>query len=185
MKKILAVASFLALVTVPAWAGGIGIMYSTWDTDDMSDDEGVGFKIEFDVGQYVDFEIRGAWLDELGTSTQGEVFQLEAMPVDVGLSTDFLHDRKVQPFVGGGLSYVFLNAKVAGDSVLRTDDEVGYYLVAGLRGSLTERVSLFGELLRRDLKTEITSDGFLNRDFENFSANLAGIGANVGLSLSW
>ena len=185
MKKVLAVASFLALVTVPAWAGGIGIMYSTWDTEDMSDDEGVGFKIEFDVGQNVDFEIRGAWLDELGAATQGEVLQLEAMPVDIGLSTDLMRDGKVQPFVGGGLSYVFLNAKIAGDSVLRTDDEVGYYLVAGLRGNITERFSIFGEVLHRNLKTEFTSDGFLNRDFENFSADLAGIGANLGLSMSW
>lgn len=185
MKKILAVASFLAMVTVPAWAGGIGIMYSTWDTDQASDDQGVGFKVEFDVGKFVDFELRAGWLDELEASSEGQLFRLEATPIDVGFSTDFLHDRKVHPFVGGGLSYVFLNAKVAGESVVQTDDEFGYYLVAGLRGEITERFGIFGEVIQRDVKSEFTSDGFNNRDFEDFSADLAGIAANFGVMLSW
>ena len=185
MKKLLTVASLLALVALPAWAGGIGVAYSTWDTGDASDDQGIGIKIEFDVGRFVDFELRSTWLDELAISSQGHAFRLEATPVDIGVSTDFLHDGKIQPFLGGGFSFVFLNAHVDSDAVVRTDDEAGWYAVAGLEGNVNERFTMYGEVLYRDVRAEFTSDGFLNRDFIDFGADLSGAGANFGVMLSW
>ena len=185
MKKLLTVTSLLALVALPAWGGGIGLAYSTWDTGDASDDQGMGIKINFDVGRFVDFEIRSTWLDDLTLSSQGNAFRLEAVPVDIGLSTDFLHDGKVHPFIGGGFSFVYLNAHTDSAAVVRTDDEAGWYAVAGLEGNVTERFALYGEVLYRDVSAEFESDGFQNRDFADYGADLSGVGGNVGLMLSW
>lgn len=185
MKKVLTVASLLALVALPAWAGGIGVTYSTWDTDEASDDQGGGIKIEIDAGKFVDLEVRTAWLESLLFSGQGEQFKLEAVPIDIGLAYDFEAGGKVQPFVGGGLSYVLLNAKVESLAPIEADDEAGYYVVAGLEGDISERWALFAEVLYRDVSAVIKSSGFLNRDFNDFAVDLGGVGGNVGLMFTW
>ena len=185
MRKALTMASLLALLAFPAWAGGIGIMYSAWDTDDVDNDHGVGLKLKLDLGSALDLEVRGAWLDSLEFTTQGDVFKLEATPIDVGLAYGFRSDRKVRPFVGAGPSFVLLNGKVHSDSAIRVDDEMGFYAVAGFDFSIGKRGACFAEVLYRDVSAEFTSDGLLNRDFDDFGASVAGVGLNLGLMLSW
>jgi outer membrane protein W len=185
MKKALTTASLLAFIALPVWAGGIGVMYSSWDTDDANDDQGVGIKIELDVGSALDFEVRAAWLDSHEFDTEIDAFKLEIAPVDIGLSYDFRTDEKVRPYLGGGLTYAFLNGKVADSSSIRVDDEVGFYVTGGLEGSVSETFALFAEALYRDLSAEFTSDGLLNRDFQDFGVDLAGVAFNVGLMFTW
>lgn len=186
MKKVLTIASLLALVALPSWAGGVGVMGSSWNTDEAGNSSGGGIKIEFDVGPVLDFELRSAWLEELEFSAQGEAFSLEAVPVDVGLSYEFLEDsNRIRPFLGGGLSFIFLNAKAASDTTFRVDDEAGFYVVTGLEGAVNERFEGFVELLYRDASAAFRSDGFLNRDFSDFGADLTGAAFNLGVMLSW
>lgn len=185
MKKVLTVASVLALVALPSLAGGIGVSYSGWDTDEAGNDQGGGVKIAFDLGKAVDFEIRAAMLESLGLIGQGEVVKIEATPVDVGLSYGFRPDATVQPFLGGGVTYALLNGKVDSLATIQIDEEVGYYAVGGLDIGVTERFAVFGEAIYRDTSAEVTSDGFLNRDFQDYGLDLGGVGFNVGLMLTW
>jgi hypothetical protein len=185
MKKALTMTSLLALIALPVWAGGVGVMYSSWDTDDASDDQGVGIKFELDVGQAVDFEVRAAWLDSHEFDTATDAFKLEIAPVDIGLSYDFRPEQKVRPSLGAGVTYAFLNGKVDDRSSIRVSDEVGFYAVGGIEGSVTETLAVFAEALYRDLSAEVTSDGLLSRDFEDFGVDLAGVAFNVGLMFSW
>ncbi|MDH3255388.1 MAG: porin family protein, partial [Acidobacteriota bacterium] len=177
MKKFLCVAGLLMIVAIPAWGGGLGVMASTWDTDQAGGDEGVGFKIDLDLGGTIDLELRATWLNEFAFATQGRQFKLEAMPLDFGLSYGFHEDRKVSPYVGGGLSFVFLNGSTAGGGPLRVDDEAGYYVVGGFDATVSERLGVFAEVLFRDVSAEFTGDGLLNRDFTDFGADLGGVGA--------
>ena len=185
MKKILTMASLLALIAIPSWAGGVGVMFSAWDTSEAGDDNGGGVKIEFEVVSAIDFEIRAAWLGELDFVSQGQDFRLEAVPVDVGLSYEFLKDQKVQPFLGGGFSFAFLNGIVGSDAAVRVDDEAGYYVVGGVESGFAERFTGFAEILYRGMKSEVRSDGFLNRDLEDVGVDLAGATFNIGVMLSW
>ena len=185
MKKVLMVASLLAVVALPAWAGGIGVTYSGWDTDGAGNDQGGGVKFAFDMGKTFDFEIRAAWLESLEFATQGELIKLEAVPVDFGLAYGFRPGSTVQPFVGGGVTYVFLNGKAGSLAAIQVDEEVGYYAVAGVNVSITERLAILGEVMHRDSSAEVTSDGFLNRDFQDFGLDLGGVGGSLGLMLSW
>lgn len=185
MRKVLTMASLLALLALPAWAGGLGVMYTAWDTSDAGDDQGVGLKLELDLGSALDLEIRATWLNNMEFSAQGRAFKLEATPVDVGLSYEFQTDGKVRPFLGAGPSFVFLNGKVDDNSGLRIDDEMGFYAVAGLEAPFGKTGVGFIEVLYRDISSEFTSDGLLNRDFNDFGADLSGAGFNVGLMIGW
>lgn len=184
MSRIVRMATLLTLLTVPAWAGGLGVGVSSWDTSDASDDLGLGVKIELDLGQWFDLELRGAWLDSLDFSAQGRNFKLEATPIDVGLGYDFRVGEKIEPYVGAGFSFVLLNGKQSGPGAVRVDDESGYYAVVGLEGGVHQRLSLFGEVLYREVSATFASDG-LTRDFADFGVDLGGVAANVGVKLGW
>jgi hypothetical protein len=184
MRKVLIAVVALILLAAPSWAGSFGGMATYWDTDEADSDEGAGIKLVFDLGRSVDFEIRGSWLNDLGLVAQGRGFKIEATPVDLGVAWRFLEDGKVHPFLGVGGSFVFLNAKASDLGTVRMDDEAGYYVVGGLEIPVSENLGIFGEVLFRQVKADITDNG-LPDGIRDFPVDLTGAGAGLGLQLSW
>lgn len=184
MKKALIVMSVLAALAAPSWAGGVGPMVAYWDTADAGDDNGLGFKLGFDLGPSLDFDVRVAFLDGFANVQQGRLFALEATPIDIGISYGFNPSGPVSPYLGGGLSYVVFDAEVVGRAEgTRVSDEAGWYAVGGLEVPIGGSFRLFGEVLYRQVKAQIEGDDI--RTFVKADVDFAGPGANAGILFSW
>jgi outer membrane protein W len=183
MKKcILWLFAFVAL-TAPLHAGGIGPMLAYWDTNDAGDDTRAGVRLTVDLGPTWNFELRAAWFDGLSMiGGSGVVYNVEAFPVDIGLSHGFTTGA-AQPYVGFGVSYVDIRARPAApDPLRRTEvevpEEVGWFGLAGLDYPISGTIAFFGEVYYREIEAKADST-----DLPDFNIELSGPGANVGLIL--
>lgn len=177
MSKSLAVLAILALCAAPALAGGLAITASYWDPDDVDDDVGLGFKLEFAADARWDVEFRGAYFEEL-ESEPGGAFSLEAVPLDAGIAINFNRYGNANPFLGVGGSYYLLDT----DRGL-IDDEFGWYAVAGLEVGVHERWAILFEALYRDVQAEVEGNDL--GDITSIPLDLGGGAANLGLMLRW
>lgn len=187
MKKVLLVIGLVALLTGPAWAGGLGPMISYWSTEDLDDDTGFGAKFEVDVNDNWDVELRGSQLEGYELRRGELFFELEAFPVDLGLAYNFNPGGTANGYLGFGGTYVLLDADtLRGDQVVsaRMKDEFGFYVVAGLEVAMTSKLSLFAEGMYREAKGAIQGDD-INSAFVDQDVDLTGPGAQVGLMLAW
>jgi opacity protein-like surface antigen len=177
VKRALLTIVILALASPAARAGNFGLNVAYWDTDDAEDDVGLGGRVAFDVGEYVDFQVRGAFFDDLEVTTPEGTVKLEAFPLDLGLAYGFLPDGPVNPYLGAGASYHFFSPRSG-----RVKEEAGWFAVAGVEAALEERWGIFAELLFRDVKAthEDTDPPTGTTDLD-----LGGLAANVGFLLSW
>ena len=187
MKKLAIAIGFALLMSAPVWAGGVGVGIGTWDTSDADGDEGVGFRLAIDMGESVDFEIRTSFFDGFSRVANGALYRLEATPVDLGLTWHFKEGGKIEPYVGGGASYIYTDAAFEGGAVLlaggpEVDDEFGYYLLAGLDAPIGERLGFYAEAMYRSAKLEVTANAF---GFNDFQDDVAGPAATLGLMLKW
>ncbi|MFQ5524838.1 MAG: outer membrane beta-barrel protein [Thermoanaerobaculia bacterium] len=187
MKKLAVIVGLALLMSVPAWAGGIGVGIATWDTEQADSDEGFTIRLGMDVGENFDFEVRASFFDEFAQVASGALFRLEATPVDLGLAWHFNENGKAQPYLGLGGSFVFADAQFEGG--LRpfaggpeVDDEFGYYAVVGLDAAVGERLGFFAEAMYRSAKLEVTFNDFGSADFQSDFAGPAGA---LGLMLTW
>lgn len=184
MKKALIVLSVLAALAAPAWAGGIGPMVAYWDTSEAGDDNGLGFKVGFDLGSNIDFDLRVSFFDSFANVQQGRLFALEATPIDVGFSYGFNPSGAVNPYLGGGLSYVLFKAEVVNRAdQTRVSDEPGWYAVGGLEAPIGGHFRIFGEVLYRQVKAQVEGDDI--QTFVKADIDFAGPGANAGILFSW
>ncbi len=182
-----------ALMTspTPAVAGGIGVLASTWDTETAGDDQGGGVKIELDMGDAFDFEFRWTLFDVFGQVSQGDLFEFEAAPIDVGLAYNFRRNEKVNPYLGVGGTYVSLKPNQGSLDLLndpsrpRSQEEFGYYGELGLEVRATQRISFFVEGLYRNIKGEVRGRDLGTDPNLEFQIDLAGASANLGLLYRW
>lgn len=174
MKKlaILLVMSCLSATLVSATE--IGLFGALWDTDDFGDTGGIGGKLILG-GDPIGLEIRGTYFDDLSGDTGQNDWELEAIPVEVGLIFESGLTEDISLLLGGGAGYYFLDS-TWGD----VDDEIGFYASGGLSLQLTEGISVFGEAIYRWVNGTVENDDF--GDFESGTDfDLDGIGINVGL----
>lgn len=187
MKKLALVLGLALLTAAPSWASGIGVGMAHWDTEDAGSDEGISVRIGFDMTEAVAIELRASFFDGFGQIANNSLTRLEATPVDLGLSYRFNRDADMQPYLGGGMSFVFANALFDGGQVPlaggpEVNDEVGFYLVAGLDVAVTELFGVYGEALLRQAKLNVTGNGL---GFQDFQSDFAGPAASIGVLLHW
>lgn len=184
MRKTIIATALLTLLSAPAWAGGIGAGVAFWSTDQAESDNGLALRFEVDFGNAIDFEVRASLLEgheapvgSLSVPIGTTVLEIEAVPVDIGLSYNF-RGRRAVPYLGGGLSYVLFDSPNG-----RLEDEVGYYAVAGVDIAINERFSFYIEGLYRTVKAELQGNGLAF--FDKTEVDFAGPGGNVGILFGW
>ena len=96
--------------------------------------------------------------------------ELKLMPFDLGLQVHILQDGTLDPYLLGGVSYVYADA-----DLIDVDSNISGYIGAGLDWTLGDTFfKIFGEVLYRANKIET-----------NFSEDIdvSGVTGNIGLKL--
>lgn len=187
MKKLAVVLVLALLTAVPSWASGIGVGMATWDTETAGDDQGIGVRIGFDVNDSVAIELRASFFDAFGQAANNALYRLEVTPVDIGFSYRFNQGATVRPYLGAGGTYLSNSVLFDGGQLPRTsgpeiNDEFGFYAVAGVDVAVTDTFGVFGEVLYRQAKLNVTGNGF---GFTDFQADFTGPAAAAGVMLHW
>ncbi|MGH9464739.1 MAG: hypothetical protein ACRD0X_03770, partial [Thermoanaerobaculia bacterium] len=163
----------------PALAGEFGLYGSYWDTDALGETAGAGAK--YSIGDAaVRFEMRGSFFPDLsekfGQLVGGQDardFEVEAVVPEAGVAFNFAPQSNVQLYLGGGLSYYFLDT-----NLFELDDEVGYYGLAGLvAGGAGDGPAFFVEALYRSVEGTVTDNSLE----EKVELDLSGPSANAGV----
>ena len=196
MKKLLVVLTVVVAmfsnqgIADNAW----GPMVSYWDTGDWGDGAGVGIKFSVEMVPSVNLDFSTTWFSELSGTIGAYDTDLEIIPVEVGISA-LSSAGSVELYAGAGLGFYNVDAEVGHSSGITEgvslDDEIGYYILAGLvkplqvdtSGTQTSRVSLFIEGVYRSVSLQ---DVTVGSDLSfNISEDLGGIGVNAGFMLHW
>lgn len=187
MRKLALVLALALLTAAPSWASSLSVGMAHWDSSDAGSDEGIGIRVAFDLGEAVDVEIRASFFDGFARIANNARNRIEVTPVDLGLAYRFNRDARVQPYLGGGGTFLLTSASFDGGQVPlaggpEVNDEFGFYAVAGLDIEATESLGFFGEVLSRHVRLDVTGNGL---GVEDFQVDFAGPAAAVGVSLHW
>ncbi len=163
----------LVLFSVPASAGSFGLYGSHWDTDEADSSLGAGVRVGFNFLKFLELEFHGTHFPDFNRESLLQDIDLKATPVDGGLRVNFLPSLTVNPYVGAGVSYFFLDSDQG-----EIDNETGWYAEAGLDFG-GDNGRFFVEGMWRKLDTSI-SLGVFDAD-----TKFDGIAANVGVVWRW
>jgi hypothetical protein len=172
--RVLLVLVAAGLLSIPAWAGEFGVYGSYWDTKDAASGYGGGAKVSWGL-----FELRGAYFNDVTAKRVPDRvdFKLHAAPVGAGLKFDLTRDTPVTPYLGAGAAYYLLSTNQGS-----TQDEVGWYGVAGLDITTPSRVGVNVEAIWHDVRGTVKN---LNTDnihiVDRARVDLSGLGVNAGL----
>jgi hypothetical protein len=178
----------LVLVAVPATASEIGLGPAFMDTSEADNDAGFTATFSLDVGDHWNVDMRASFFDGHSFVHPQRIVEIDATPVDLGLSYDFSASGKMTVYVGGGISYT-LYSSTSYNTILdqaeqsRVKDEPGWYGLIGVKGPLKDRIGFFVEGLYRQVKANVQGDGLAA--FDNIGVDFAGGGAAAGLSFNW
>ena len=186
MRRTLITVLALGLMCGTAAAGSINLFGSGWELTD--DDSVAGFGGRLSLGGAFAFDIAGTWYDSVDLPSfdvpgelTSEIGDLEALPVDIGVSYTFETGIIVRPFVGGGLSVFFVNAEGA-----HADVDPGYFARAGIYLGRDQGINLVAEVLYREANASIkirSVDGV--EVSTTYPLDLGGFGANIGVALTF
>ena len=198
MKKEMLTIPIIALgilVATPAMADW-GLFATHWSTDDAGDATGAGIKIATEMIEGVNLDFRVSFYGDLGEDRGSVDTDLEAIPLELGLSVTWPTSDRVDLFGGGGIGYYLFDGDVSvpGGVGIEADpdNEVGFYLAGGVEYALRDNqafygkteAALFAEVFYRSVEADnITLDSAT--DVSLGDANLDGIGVNVGLMIKW
>ncbi len=168
----------LLTTAAPALAGEFGIHGSYWDTDALGETAGAGAKYQFGDAA-LRFELRGSFFPDLSedfsrlVEGDGRDFEVEAVVPEAGIAFNFAPEANVQFYLGGGLSYYFLET-----NLFELDDEVGYYGLVGLvAGGQGDGPAFFAEALYRSVEGTVTDSSLV----EDVDLDLSGPNVNAGV----
>ncbi len=115
---------------------------------------------------------------------------LDVQPLEFGLSFAVPMNEKVEPYVGIGLGYYFMDGDVKGFDA-EVDDEFGFYVSAGLEIILSRSKAQYGQTTTKlfveamyravdanDMKLSGTPPHLEDAD-------LGGFGVQAGLLIGW
>ena len=140
---------------------------SYWDKNDVDGTWGGGLGLSLPLfTEYLRLDGRAYFFQnsDLGTD------ELKLMPFDLGLQVHILQDGTLDPYLLGGVSYVYADA-----DLIDVDSNISGYIGAGLDWTLGDTFfKIFGEVLYRANKIET-----------NFSEDIdvSGVTGNIGLKL--
>ncbi len=134
-------AAALLAAAAPALAGSFALNGSYWDTSDLDDTFGGQIALGIPLRQsMVDLDVRAGYYEELTDEPfealleePDPVFEEESMrviPAELGLRFNFAREEPINLYLGAGASYFFFDPE---RDDLDVDDELGYYLLGGLR----------------------------------------------------
>lgn len=164
-----------ALCAAPSisYAGDVAVHGSMWDGKD-DPGWGAGLKVGVPVHKMFEVELRGTWIEEMTPHKLDGGVEMDAVPVEAGLSWNFLPEDMINPYISGGANFVFVDSSV-GDA----NNEWGWYAGGGLEIGPPEGLAGMVEVLYRDV------DGDLDLGETDVRYDLGGVAANVGLLYRW
>ena len=172
-KTIAIALSIVAICSVPAHAGSFGVYGSHWDSNDAGDSWAGGARVGFNFVKMLEFEVHGTQYSDFKSDIPSPDTKVKARALDGGLRVNFLPTAPLNPYVGAGVSYYFLDSN-PGD----INNKSGIYGVAGL--DFGSKVShFFVEAMWRKLDTTITLNSF------NTDAKFDGVAGNAGFVWRW
>jgi len=172
-KRVALCVATSILFAVPSWAGSFGLYGAYWDSDDAGSSWGGGARIGFDFVKYLELEFHGTYYPDFGTDVLGTSFDVTAIPTDGGLRINFLPTKPVNPYIGAGATYYFLDSSEGS-----LDNTTGWYGEAGLEfGGKNTR--FFMEAMWRAMDTTLSFNSF------DTDANFDGVSGQVGVNWTW
>jgi hypothetical protein len=172
-KKIVTTLAAGMLLSAPARAGSFGAYGSYWNSDQADSSAGAGARIGFGFVKFLELDFHATDYPSFTTDVGGQSVDVKAMPVDGGLRVNFLPGGPINPFVGAGVTYYFLDTDKGG-----VDNKAGLYGQAGLEfGGKGPR--FFIEALWRKVDAGISLAAF-DRDTQ-----FDGLAANAGFAWRW
>lgn len=190
MKKALGITLALCLWASLAGATDFKLYGSYWDTTDVEDAFGGGLGISFPLGgSPLSLSFAGTYYQELTDEPVSNLFDddegvfqdegLEVLPVDAGLQFNFQPNGPFDVWIGGGVSYFFIDTTRSG---LDVDDETGWHASVGSRFGSREGANFFAEALYRSTEATVRR---ADRDDvevdEDVAIDLDGISVNAGI----
>jgi len=164
-------------------------MFSYFSTDEADEAVGGGFRLRWGINENVDVEVRATIYDSLEYAVRGHLFTIEALPVEFGIAYNFRPDKRVNPYIGGGGSYFLLDndrvpVEFEGEGHRgRMENEMGWYVVAGLEFPLSGNMIIFAEGIYREVSATIEGDNFGSISEAQF--DMDGGAFNLGISFGW
>ena len=175
LKKVAMLLAILALFSAPTWAGSFSLFGSYWDSKDADASWGAGARVGFDLTKRFELEFHGTYYPDFKDDQfPGQSFELTAIPVDGGLKFNFMPDKAVNPFVGGGVTYYFLSTSPGS-----VDDQSGVYLDAGLDIGAKDSARFFAQVMWRKVDTSISFGAF------DEDVKFDGLSLNAGATWRW
>lgn len=190
MRKYLCLLGLFALVAAPLSAGGIGIGYSSWDTDTADDDQGLSVKVEVDLSPGLDLEVRGSFFDSFRQASGPRLFEIEATAVDLGVNYGFLPDGMIDPYVAAGMTLLLISPNdqdtvFAPPSRPRSQEEFGWYGGVGVDFRVAPAFTIYAEALYRDASGEVRGRDLTSAPRVDFEVDFGGPSGAVGVMFSW
>lgn len=146
-----------------------GVFGSVWAPSDGDTGVGGGVKIGAEMVDRVQLDIRYSVVNNLGEGDQ----DLDVQPLEFGLSFALPAAGPIEPYVGVGLGYYFM------DGEPDVDDEWGFNTSLGFEWILSRSGASYGETV-----TKLFVEG-MYRNVEPDGIDLSGFGAQAGLLIGW
>jgi hypothetical protein len=152
-------------------AAELGIFGSYWTPKDGDETFGAGAKVKGGLGPFY-LSLRGTYFNDI-TEDVGDDVELRVIPLDAGVGLQLDLIDVIEIYGGVGATYYFMD--IDGASI---DDEIGWYLEAGVELTITKHASVFGEAVWRHVEGTIKDRDI---DRSRVDVNLEGLGFNVGI----
>ena len=193
MRIAVLVVCSLALLSIPARAGGLGLYGAYWSPKDVDAGYGGGAKIRMDLTSSLGLELRGTFFSDLSDDIENNGttvnYDMEVIPAELGFVLNLnVADKGLRPYLCAGAGYYFLEINldnpVGDNETVDLDDEVGWYAGGGLEIAFAQETAFFIEAIYRGVEGTARGDD-LDEVVSTVDIDLAGIGANAGLLIKW
>ena len=149
ISKTLALGIFGALVAAAPITGKAsenawGLAGTYWDTKDGDDTAGATFRLNIQPleAKHTRVDFRVSYYDNVLPNTAPLSAELAVTPIELGLSLHTSPKGPMNAYIGGGLSFCFMDASSnASNDPFSSGDELGYYGFLGIEGTILERVN--------------------------------------------
>ena len=177
MRRIFLVLGCCCLLASPAWAGGGFSIFGSY-SEITENDRGIGAGGRLSLGgESLVFDLTATWLPQASTTIIREggapvSDDIGITPLEIGGRYIFSAGNDFRLYLGVGVSY-FLVDLTGG----QTENEFGFYGLAGFVFGANAKVQLFGELLYRQAEVQVSYG-----DEGVADVTIGGAGVNFGVT---
>jgi len=176
------------LLAAPAFASGeFSLFPAYWNPKASNAIGGGGVQFGWDFTPTFGMEVRGTYFKEMTNDPLRAAFHsddpvfrdkgIRVRPVEAGLKLRFGENPMFRPYVGGGVSYFFLDSDLG-----NIKDETGWYGELGTDIGHLHNTNFFAEALWRSAEATVNIASLDRVDLADTArVNLDGFGANVGV----